>query len=309
LAAGGVGILTGFPEWPNDDAQKECPFCNLAPEILAEGPLVAVPTATLNPGHALIVPRRHVASWCLRRPPSATDVPPADDARAIIVGAMPPARSISSTTVLRQVRPLRICIPPDPAIQGDVTDPRAALIIPERAACKDDAGPDGRRPARLPGASRRLSTKASSSHLAKFALLIADRDRLERADTGDALDVPLTGSPRIHASSTKHTREFQGTVLRQNTGTNIAVLGRIERCRRTRCRADARRARHGPPQSAMSAGLSGDAALPPPASGRQGNRSCTTRKWSTVRSARRASPTACASSRRCSVARSPRLAA
>ena len=84
----------------------------------------------------------------------------------------------------------------------------------------------------------------------KFALLIALIEiAVERGrDTGDALDVPLDWiAEKFIELYWGHTREFQGTVLRQNTGTNIAVLGRIERLQaHTMSLADARRARQWP---------------------------------------------------------------
>jgi hypothetical protein len=84
----------------------------------------------------------------------------------------------------------------------------------------------------------------------KFALLIALIEiAVERGrDTGDALDVPLDWiAAKFIELYWGHTREFQGTVLRQNTGTNIAVLGRIERLQaHTMSLADARRARQWP---------------------------------------------------------------
>ncbi len=82
----------------------------------------------------------------------------------------------------------------------------------------------------------------------KFALLIALIDvAIERGDdSGDALDVPLDCiSEKFIELYWGHTREFRGAVLRQNTGANIAVLGRIERLQaRTMSLADARRMRH-----------------------------------------------------------------
>jgi diadenosine tetraphosphate (Ap4A) HIT family hydrolase len=48
------------------ESSVDCPFCRIAaPRILAEG-VEAVAFRDghpLNPGHVLIVPRRHVASW------------------------------------------------------------------------------------------------------------------------------------------------------------------------------------------------------------------------------------------------------
>jgi len=84
----------------------------------------------------------------------------------------------------------------------------------------------------------------------KFALLIALIEiAVERGrDTGDLLEVPLDWiAEKFIELYWGHTREFQGTVLRQNTGTNIAVLGRIQRLQaRTMSLADARRARQWP---------------------------------------------------------------
>lgn len=81
----------------------------------------------------------------------------------------------------------------------------------------------------------------------KFALLVALIDvAIERGDdSGDALDVPLDWiAGKFIELYWGHTREFQGAVLRQNTGSNIAVLGRIGRLQaHAMSLADARRTR------------------------------------------------------------------
>ena len=81
----------------------------------------------------------------------------------------------------------------------------------------------------------------------KFALLIALIEvAIERGDdSGAPLDVPLDWiAEKFIELYWGHTREFQGTVLRQNAGRNIAVLARIAELQsRTMSLAEARRGR------------------------------------------------------------------
>jgi diadenosine tetraphosphate (Ap4A) HIT family hydrolase len=143
--AGGVGILTGIPRGmaePMTTPEKKCPFCNLAPEtILAEGPLALAvrDSYPLNPGHALIVPRRHVASWFDATAAEREEMLRlADDARRIIVERHAPDAfnlGINDGPAAGQtVAHLHLHL--IPRYEGDVADPRGGVrwIIPERAA-------------------------------------------------------------------------------------------------------------------------------------------------------------------------------
>ena len=122
--------------------EKKCPFCDLAPErILAEGPLALAvrDSYPLNPGHALIVPRRPGA-WGLgaaaaarapmrRRPGAARrrnlERPP-PDAFNLGINDGPAAGQTIAHLHLHLI----------PRYEGDATDPRGGVrwIIPERAA-------------------------------------------------------------------------------------------------------------------------------------------------------------------------------
>ncbi len=122
--------------------EKKCPFCNLAPErILVEGSLALAfrDSYPLNPGHALIVPRRHVASWFDATAAERDEmVRLADDARRIIVERDAPDAfnlGINDGPAAGQTVP-HLHLHLIPRYEGDVADPRGGVrwIIPERAA-------------------------------------------------------------------------------------------------------------------------------------------------------------------------------
>ena len=68
---------------------KPCPFCSPSPQRIVIGGVAAMAlwdSYPLNPGHALIVPRRHVASWFeLTSVEREEMLRLADDARGIII--------------------------------------------------------------------------------------------------------------------------------------------------------------------------------------------------------------------------------
>ena len=86
---------------------KRCPFCAPPPDqVLIDGSVAMVLTDThpLNPGHVLIVPRRHVASWFDSTTAEREEILRlADDARRMLASNTLRTHSISaSTTAPRQ---------------------------------------------------------------------------------------------------------------------------------------------------------------------------------------------------------------
>ena len=61
-----------------DAPMTSCPFCSridTSPDLLADGAAVAIPDAfPLNPGHTLVIPRRHVADLFDLNPVEQVDV-------------------------------------------------------------------------------------------------------------------------------------------------------------------------------------------------------------------------------------------
>lgn len=119
-----------------------CPFCS--PDVdrlffeddLVRGMTDAFP---LNPGHALIVPRRHIASWF-----DATD-----DERMSLLRGVDAARSVAlarhradgfnigineGAAAGRTIPHLHVHV--IPRLIGDVADPRGGIrwVVPQRAA-------------------------------------------------------------------------------------------------------------------------------------------------------------------------------
>lgn len=123
-------------------AAGDCPFCTPAPErIFHEGPLVlgVWDGYPVSPGHALIVPRRHVATWF-----DASE----DERRALANGI-----EIARDAILGRHRPDGFNVGMNlgeaagqtvphlhlhviPRYRGDVADPRGGVrwVLPERAA-------------------------------------------------------------------------------------------------------------------------------------------------------------------------------
>ena len=124
------------------ESSIDCPFCRIAaPRILAEG-VEAVAFwdgHPLNPGHVLIVPRRHVASWFDATAAERDEMlRMADEARRIVVAIHAPDSfnlGINDGPAAGQTVP-HLHLHLIPRYRGDVADPRGGVrwIIPERAA-------------------------------------------------------------------------------------------------------------------------------------------------------------------------------
>ena len=136
MAAAGSATPTGKP----------CPFCNAAPSrVLHASPLALALTDSypVSPGHALIVPRRHVASFF--------DV--TDDERREMLGLLDLARAtirrlhdpggfnigINDGPAAGQTVP-HLYIHLIPRVHGDLPDPRGGVrwILPEKARYWND---------------------------------------------------------------------------------------------------------------------------------------------------------------------------
>ena len=120
---------------------KPCPFCNPSPQRIVIGGVAAMAlwdSYPLNPGHVLIVPRRHVASWfevtvaereemlCL-----------ADDARRIVIEKHHPDAfnlGLNDGAAAGQTVP-HVHLHLIARYRGDIPDPRGGVrwVIPERA--------------------------------------------------------------------------------------------------------------------------------------------------------------------------------
>ena len=121
---------------------KGCPFCAPPPEQrLIEGSLAMVlrDSNPLNPGHVLIVPRRHVASWFESTDAEREEIMRlGDDARRILTERHSPDGfnlGINDGAAAGQTVP-HLHLHLIPRYRGDVADPRGGVrwIIPERAA-------------------------------------------------------------------------------------------------------------------------------------------------------------------------------
>jgi diadenosine tetraphosphate (Ap4A) HIT family hydrolase len=128
-------------ENPVQQSTKPCPFCNLSQQrIVVEGvSAVALwDTHPLNPGHVLIVPRRHVASWFEASMAEREEMMRlADDARRIVIERHSPDGfnlGVNDGATAGQSVP-HVHVHLIPRYRGDVPDPRGGVrwIIPERA--------------------------------------------------------------------------------------------------------------------------------------------------------------------------------
>ena len=120
---------------------KPCPFCNPLPQrIVIEGvaAMALWDSYPLNPGHVLIVPRRHVASWFEATAGERDEMLRlADDARRIVIERHAPDGfnlGINDGTAAGQTVP-HVHLHLIPRYRGDIPDPRGGVrwIIPERA--------------------------------------------------------------------------------------------------------------------------------------------------------------------------------
>ncbi len=128
-------------ETPVTRPPKPCPFCNPPPgRVVLEGvaAMALWDSHPLNPGHVLIVPRRHVASWF---EVTATEreqmLDLADDARRIVIEKHRPDAfnlGINDGAMAGQTVP-HVHLHLIPRYRGDMPDPRGGVrwIIPERA--------------------------------------------------------------------------------------------------------------------------------------------------------------------------------
>jgi len=120
---------------------KTCPFCNPSrEEILAESSVALAlwDNHPLNPGHVLIVPRRHVASWFESTSTEREEILQlADEARRVVIERHSPDAfnlGINDGPVAGQTVP-HLHLHLIPRYHGDVSDPRGGVrwIIPDRA--------------------------------------------------------------------------------------------------------------------------------------------------------------------------------
>jgi diadenosine tetraphosphate (Ap4A) HIT family hydrolase len=120
---------------------KPCPFCNLSSQrIVIEGiaAMALWDSYPLNPGHVLIVPLRHVASWFeLTLVEREAMLRLADDARRIVIEKHRPDAfnlGLNDGAAAGQTVP-HVHLHLIPRYRDDVPDPRGGVrwIIPERA--------------------------------------------------------------------------------------------------------------------------------------------------------------------------------
>ena len=118
-----------------------CPFCFPEPDrIIFEGKLARAlwDGYPLNPGHVLIVPRRHVASWFDATGDERNEMLRlADDTRRLVMERHAPDAfnlGINDGPAAGQTVP-HLHLHLIPRYAGDVTDPRGGVrwIIPQRA--------------------------------------------------------------------------------------------------------------------------------------------------------------------------------
>lgn len=123
------------------NAVSECPFCSIDPKrVFRETALTASlwDAFPVSPGHALIVPRRHVASWADATFEEKRDLLDAIDAvRHVIDGRHHPngynvgfndGRAAGQTVMHLHVHVI-------PRYEGDAADPRGGVrwVLPARA--------------------------------------------------------------------------------------------------------------------------------------------------------------------------------
>jgi len=137
-----LGKYARIPPEPMTTPAKKCPFCHPKPEeILAEGALAlaVLDNFPVNPGHTLIVPRRHVASWFDATGEERADILRlADEARRILIERHAPDTfnlGINDGPAAGQSVP-HLHVHLIPRYRGDVAEPRGGVrwVIPERAA-------------------------------------------------------------------------------------------------------------------------------------------------------------------------------
>jgi diadenosine tetraphosphate (Ap4A) HIT family hydrolase len=120
---------------------RTCPFCNPLPQrILIDGisALALWDSYPLNPGHVLVVPRRHIASWFDATGAEHEEILRlADAARRLVIERHAPDAfnlGINDGPAAGQTVP-HLHLHLIPRYAGDVRDPRGGVrwIIPDRA--------------------------------------------------------------------------------------------------------------------------------------------------------------------------------
>lgn len=123
------------------ESAKPCPFCNPKPERIVVAGVAAMAlwdSYPLNPGHVLLVPRRHVRSWFEATLAERDEMLRlADDARRIVIERHRPDGfnlGLNDGAAAGQTVP-HVHLHLVPRYRGDVADPRGGVrwIIPERA--------------------------------------------------------------------------------------------------------------------------------------------------------------------------------
>jgi diadenosine tetraphosphate (Ap4A) HIT family hydrolase len=125
----------------------DCVFCNAAPPRIAWSSLLAQAlwdAFPISPGHALIVPRRHVASWSALTPDEKTAITAGIDAMRPLIDARhhPGAYNIGCNDGAEAGQTvMHFHMHVIPRYSGDVPDPRGGIrwVLADKAAYWQDA--------------------------------------------------------------------------------------------------------------------------------------------------------------------------
>ena len=119
-----------------------CPFCPPDPELVLADTgtvLILADRYPLNPGHCLIIPRRHFARWSDANPTEKQALLDSIDRAQVLVQGRHPADAFNvgwndGPAAGQTVGHFHIHVVP--RVQGDVGDPRGGVrwVIPDRAA-------------------------------------------------------------------------------------------------------------------------------------------------------------------------------
>jgi diadenosine tetraphosphate (Ap4A) HIT family hydrolase len=145
FGASGTGLhgsapRSSSPQPPNPDPCPSCPFCELGNrELVAENALAAAfrDGFPVNPGHTLIVPRRHVATWFdATREEQLAILELADQVKAQLDAEFQPAGynlGLNAGEAAGQTVP-HLHLHLIPRFKGDVDDPTGGVrfVIPAR---------------------------------------------------------------------------------------------------------------------------------------------------------------------------------
>jgi diadenosine tetraphosphate (Ap4A) HIT family hydrolase len=122
-----------------------CPFCQLPPARIVRERASAVlvwDAWPLSPGHALVIPRRHIGSWFDTTEPERADMLALlDEAKALVAQQHAPAGwtiGINDGPAAGQTVP-HLHMHLIPRHPGDTPDPRGGVrwVLPQRAAYWD----------------------------------------------------------------------------------------------------------------------------------------------------------------------------